>query len=278
MDFHIVDTGLFKLDGGAMFGVVPKSLWSRHVPSDDNNLCNWAARCLLIQDGNRLVLIDTGLGDKQSEKFFGYYFRSGDTDLVQAVSRQGFHPDQVTDVILTHLHFDHVGGAVQLKGDKLQLTFPNARYWSTRGQWNWAANPNPREKASFLRENIEPIEESGQLHFIEPGESPFPGVEFLHVDGHTEKMLLPLINRGGQKFLYAADLLPSAAHIPIAWVMSYDVRPLLTMEEKNSVLERAVDERIVLIFEHDAVYEAATVKRGIKGIEVDQKGRLADFL
>jgi glyoxylase-like metal-dependent hydrolase (beta-lactamase superfamily II) len=278
MNLHVIDTGFFKLDGGAMFGVVPKVLWSKHIAADENNLCNWAARCLLVDEGNRLILIDTGLGDKQSEKFFGYYFRSGEATLYSSILKAGFHPSDVTDVILTHLHFDHVGGAVRRDDDRLVLSFPNAQYWSNSDQWQWANHPNPREKASFLPENILPIQESGHLKFIEKGQSPFKHISFLHVNGHTEQMLLPLIDMNGKKFLFAADLFPSSVHIPIAWVMAYDVRPLLSMEEKKEVLDQVVEEDITLIFEHDATWEAATVKRGERGIIIDTRGKLNEYL
>lgn len=278
MNLHVIDTGFFKLDGGAMFGVVPKMLWSKHIAADENNLCNWAARCLLVEEGNRLILIDTGLGDKQSEKFFGYYFRSGEATLYSSILKAGFHPSDVTDVILTHLHFDHVGGAVRRADDRLVLSFPNAQYWSNSDQWQWANHPNPREKASFLPENILPIQESGHLKFIEKGQSPFKHISFLHVNGHTEQMLLPLIDMNGKKFLFAADLFPSSVHIPIAWVMAYDVRPLLSMEEKKEVLDQVVEEDITLIFEHDATWEAATVKRGERGIIIDTRGKLNEYL
>lgn len=278
MNLHVIDTGFFKLDGGAMFGVVPKVLWSKHIAADENNLCNWAARCLLVEEGNRLILIDTGLGDKQSEKFFGYYFRSGEATLYSSILKAGFHPSDVTDVILTHLHFDHVGGAVRRDDDRLVLSFPNAQYWSNSDQWQWANHPNPREKASFLPENILPIQESGHLKFIEKGQSPFKHISFLHVNGHTEQMLLPLIDMNGKKFLFAADLFPSSVHIPIAWVMAYDVRPLLSMEEKKEVLDQVVEEDITLIFEHDATWEAATVKRGERGIIIDTRGKLNEYL
>lgn len=278
MNLHVIDTGFFKLDGGAMFGVVPKMLWSKHIAADENNLCNWAARCLLVEEGNRLILIDTGLGDKQSEKFFGYYFRSGEATLYSSILKAGFHPSDVTDVILTHLHFDHVGGAVRRDDDRLVLSFPNAQYWSNSDQWQWANHPNPREKASFLPENILPIQESGHLKFIEKGQSPFKHISFLQVNGHTEQMLLPLIDMNGKKFLFAADLFPSSVHIPIAWVMAYDVRPLLSMEEKKEVLDQVVEEDITLIFEHDATWEAATVKRGERGIIIETRGKLNEYL
>ena len=278
MEIHVIDTGFFKLDGGAMFGVVPKVLWNKRIPADENNLCNWAARCLLIEDGARLILIDTGLGDKQSEKFFGYYYRSGEATLLKSIRNAGYHASDITDVILTHLHFDHVGGAVRYENGKPVLTFPNGHYWLSEGQWEWALNPNAREKASFLPENILPLQESGHLNFIENGSSPFENITFIHVDGHTEKMMLPLIEDRGRKYLFAADLIPSSAHVPIAWVMAYDVRPLVTMEEKKVVLEKVLDEQITLIFEHDASFEAASVKMGKKGIEIGESGRLLDFI
>lgn len=278
MNLHIIDTGFFKLDGGAMFGVVPKSLWSRHVPADENNLCNWAARCLLIEDGDRLVLVDTGLGDKQSEKFFGYYFRNGDASLLDSIHKAGFSPADITDVVLTHLHFDHVGGAVKRVAGGFEPTFPNARYWSNAAHWQWATHPNPREKASFLSENILPLEASGQLKFIDEGNSPFTHISFLHVNGHTEQMMLPLINQGERKILFAADLLPSSAHIPLAWVMGYDVRPLLTMEEKQTILTRVLHEEIVIVFEHDATFEAGVLKQGERGVEIAERGLLSDFI
>ncbi len=280
MKLHIIDTGLFKLDGGAMFGVVPKVLWSKRVEADANNLCNWAARCLLIEDGERLILVDTGLGDKQSEKFFGYYYRSGEATLLDSLRRAGFTRTDVTDVILTHLHFDHSGGAVSYNADRTrtELTFPYARYWSNQAHWDWAIRPNPREKASFLTENILPIRESGQLRLVVPGESPFPGIEFIHVNGHTEQMMLPLITTGSGKFLFASDLFPSAAHLPLAWVMGYDVRPLITMEEKEQVLKRVLAEDITLIFQHDAVHEAAVLQWGEKGITVKETAPLGVFV
>lgn len=280
MKIHIIDTGFFKLDGGAMFGVVPKTLWNKHNPADDKNLCSWAMRCLLIEDGKRLILIDTGLGDKQDEKFFGFYDLHGDATLLGSIREKGFSPEQITDVILTHMHFDHVGGAVKYNHDRTQLqtVFPNAKYWSTEKHWQWATNPNPREKASFLKENILPIQESGQLYFIEEGTSPFDHISFIHVDGHTEQMILPVIQYGNQKIIYAADLLPSSFHIPLPWVMSYDVRPLLTMQEKESVLQAAADQNHILLFEHDPLYEAAVVEHTDKGIRIRERGKLGDFL
>lgn len=278
MNLHTIDTGFFKLDGGAMFGVVPRVLWNSHNPADANNLCTWAMRCLLIEEGNRLVLIDTGMGDKQSEKFFSHYEPHGDTTLLQSLGKSGFGAEDVTDVVLTHLHFDHVGGAVVRDKDSLRPAFPNATYWSDADHWRWALHPNPRERASFLRENILPIQESGQLQYIEKGTSPFENVDFIHVNGHTEQMMLPVVRYDGKTIIYAADLIPSAAHVPLAWVMAYDVRPLLTMQEKETVLSRAVEENCILIFEHDPVHEAALVEKTEKGIRIRERGTLRDFV
>jgi glyoxylase-like metal-dependent hydrolase (beta-lactamase superfamily II) len=280
MNLHIIDTGFFKLDGGAMFGVVPKTLWNRHNPSDEKNLCSWAMRCLLIEDGDKLILVDTGLGDKQDEKFFGFYDLHGDAALQSSIRSKGFDLTDVTDVILTHLHFDHVGGAVKYNTDRSLLipTFPNATYWSNEAHWQWAIHPNPREKASFLKENILPIKESGQLRMIERSASPFKNIDFIHVDGHTEQMMLPVISYNNQKIIYAADLIPSSFHIPLPWVMSYDVRPLLTMQEKEQVLQNAVTEKHILLFEHDPLYEAAVVEQTEKGIKIRERGDLSIFI
>lgn len=261
-----------------MFGVVPKVLWNKHNPADEKNLCTWAMRCLLIEDGDRLILIDTGLGDKQDEKFFGHYDLHGDATLLGSIQKAGFQPEDITDVVLTHLHFDHVGGAVFRGANGLQTTFPKATYWSEAGHWQWALHPNPRERASFLHENIIPIEESGQLRYLEPGNSPFENIEFMQVDGHTEHMLLPVIQYRDKTLIYAADLIPSSAHISLPWVMAYDVRPLLTMQEKEQVLHRAAAENCILIFEHDPVYEAAVVEKTEKGIRIKERGSLVNFL
>lgn len=280
MKIHIIDTGFFKLDGGAMFGVVPKVLWNKHNPADEKNLCSWAMRCLLIEDGEKLILVDTGMGNKQDDKFFGYYDLHGEATLHSSIAEKGFSPADITDVFLTHLHFDHVGGAVQFSrdGSRLEPTFANATYWSNEAHWQWATNPNPREKASFLKENILPLQESGQLRFIANGQSPFAGLSFIHVDGHTEQMMLPVIQYKNQKIIYCADLFPSSYHIPIPWIMSYDMRPLQTMEEKQSVLQQAVDEQCILLFEHDPVYEAALVEQTEKGIRIRERGILREFL
>jgi glyoxylase-like metal-dependent hydrolase (beta-lactamase superfamily II) len=279
MIIHTIDTGFFKLDGGAMFGVVPKSIWNKHNPADEKNLCNWAMRCLLIEDGHQLILIDTGLGDKQDDKFFGFYDLNGDATLLSSIRAKGYTPEDITDVILTHLHFDHVGGAVVYDANRnLKPTFPNATYWSTPEHWYSANNPNPREKASFLKENILPIQESGQLKFIEKDTSPFTNISFIHVDGHTEQMILPVIQYQTQKIIYAADLLPSSFHIPLPWVMSYDIRPLLTMQEKFIVLNQAATEKCILIFEHDPFYEAGIVEHTEKGIRILERGNLSNFI
>ncbi|MCU0355382.1 MAG: MBL fold metallo-hydrolase [Cytophagales bacterium] len=281
MRLHVIDTGFFKLDGGAMFGVVPKSLWQKLNPADENNLCTWAMRCLLVETGDRLILVDTGIGDKQDLRFLGFYHLHGEASLLSSIRRAGFTPDDVTDVLLTHLHFDHVGGAVSANPDRTQYfpTFRNARYWSNRQHWQWAVQPNAREKASFLKENILPLQESGQLHWIEENQpSPFPGVELLFVNGHTEAMMLPKIAYNGRTLVYMADLVPSAGHVPIPYVMGYDVRPLLTMDEKTRLLNQAVQENWLLMFEHDPATECATVQSTEKGVRIAEKGDLTAFV
>jgi len=280
MKINIIDTGYFKLDGGAMFGVVPKNLWNKHNPADDKNLCSWAMRCLMIEDGDKLILIDTGLGDKQDDKFFGFYDLHGDATLISSIQKKGYNITDITDVILTHLHFDHVGGAVKYNSDRSMLipTFPNAIYWSNEQHWQWATNPNPREKASFLKENILPLQESGQLKFIDKGISPFNNIDFIHVDGHTEQMMLPVISYNDQKVVYVADLIPSSFHVPLPWIMSYDVRPLLTMQEKENILQKSAEEKYVLLFEHDPIYEAAVVEKTEKGIKILERGDFINFI
>ncbi len=281
MHLYTIDTGFFKLDGGAMFGVVPKTIWQRTNPADENNLCTWAMRCLLIEDSDHLILVDNGIGNKQDAKFLSHYYLHGDANLIDSLHKTGFSAAEVTDVVLTHLHFDHCGGGVQYNASRtgFEFTFPNARYWSTPGHWQWATHPNPREKASFLKENLLPMQESGHLHFIEPGQSsPFTNVDFLFVDGHTEKMMLPRIQYHEKTLVYVADLIPSASHIPIPYVMGYDVRPLLTMEEKTSFLNEAVRENYLLLFEHDPTVECATVAMTEKGIRADRMGTLREFM
>jgi glyoxylase-like metal-dependent hydrolase (beta-lactamase superfamily II) len=272
MKLHVIDTGFFKLDGGAMFGVVPKTLWQRTNPADENNLCTWAMRCLLIEDGDRLILIDNGIGDKQDARFFSHYYLHGEATLEKSLHAAGFSQADVTDVFLTHLHFDHCGGGVKYKNadGALELVFPNATYWSNADHWKWATAPNAREKASFLKENILPMQESGQLKFIDPTQpSPFSQFDIFYADGHTDKMMVPVIPYKGRKVAFMADLLPSAGHIPLPYVMGYDTRPLLTMDEKARFLQTAADENYVLYLEHDAVNECCTVQHTDKGIRLD---------
>jgi len=274
MKLYSVNSGNFKLDGGAMFGVVPKSVWSRTNPADENNMCNWSMRCLLVETNGRLILIDNGLGDKQNEKFFSYYSLHGDDSLEKSFAKYGFTFDDVTDVFLTHMHFDHCGGSIKYTDSnktKLAPTFKNAKYWSNSKHWDWATNPNPREKASFLKENILPIQESGQLNFIDKEGEWLPGFNVLLVNGHTESMMLPLITYKESKVLFCADLLPSVGHLPIPYVMGYDVRPLETLKEKERILQEAVNQNWALFFEHDAVNEACNLintERGIRAKDV----------
>ena len=283
MKLHVINTGYFKLDGGAMFGVVPKSLWQRTNPADENNMCYWALRCLLIEDGNRLMLIDAGIGDKQSEKFFSHYFLYGDTTLSKSLAQKGFHEDDITDVFLSHLHFDHCGGAIQWNTSKngYRPTFKNAKYWSNENHWRWATEPNPREKASFLAENILPIQESGQLEFIERKsdfmENVFPNMGILFVDGHTDSMMIPHILYKGKTVVFMADLLPSVGHIPLPYVMGYDTRPLITMKEKSQFLNHAAQHDYVLFLEHDSVNECCTLHQTEKGIQLNQTFSLSDL-
>ncbi|CAN5220679.1 MBL fold metallo-hydrolase [soil metagenome] len=279
MKLHIIDTGFFKLDGGAMFGTVPKVLWQKINPADQNNLCTWAMRCLLIEQGERLILVDCGIGDKQDDKFFSHYYLHGNDSLISSLHKAGFSADEITDVFLTHLHFDHCGGAVKRSGQKLVTTFKNARYWSNENHWNWATKPNAREKASFLKENILPIIENGQLNFVPTeGSSPFPGIEILYVDGHTEKQMLLKIKIFDKIFVYVADLLPSAGHIPIPYIMGYDIRPLITMQEKMKFLQEAVENEYILIFEHDSGIECCTLKSTEKGVRLNRSFNLAEIL
>jgi glyoxylase-like metal-dependent hydrolase (beta-lactamase superfamily II) len=279
MELFTVDTGFFKLDGGAMFGVVPKSIWSRTNPADDNNLCTWAMRCLLVSEGNRLVLIDTGIGDKQDARFFSHYYLHGEASLEKSLRNLGVHPTDITDVFLTHLHFDHCGGSVKYGSHgQYELTFPRAKYWTNQDHWNWATLPNPREKASFLEENILPLQEHGVLEYLDLSKKAlFPGFDFLTMDGHTDKQMLPKVHYKGRTLVFMADLLPSVGHLPIPYVMGYDTRPLLTLQEKQSFLEEAVRENYLLFFEHDAVHECCTVKMTEKGVRVDQTFRLDEL-
>ncbi len=280
MELHVVNTGFFKLDGGAMFGVVPKSLWTRTNPADEKNLCTWAMRSLLVTDGDRIILIDNGIGDKQDAKFFSHYYLHGDDSLEKSLNSIGVGFDEVTDNFLTHLHFDHCGGGVKYGVDQssYQMTFPNAHYWSNEDHWKWATEPNPREKASFLKENILPMQESGHLKFVEPKEaSKYLGFDVITADGHTDKQMLPKIKYKGHTLVYMADLLPSVGHIPLPYVMGYDTRPLLTMQEKAAFLEEAAREKYILVLEHDPVNECCTVKMTEKGVRLDQTFRLDEI-
>jgi glyoxylase-like metal-dependent hydrolase (beta-lactamase superfamily II) len=272
MNLFTIDTGFFKLDGGAMFGVVPKTIWNKSNPADGNNLCTWAMRCLLIEDGKRLILVDTGIGNKQDEKFFSHYYLHGDATMDSSLAAKGFHRDDITDVFLTHLHFDHVGGAVVRDGDRLLPAFKNATYWSTQKHWDWAVNPNDREKASFLKENILPIQESGQLKFIEniDGVNFTDNIKVKFAYGHTEAMMLPLINYKGKQILYMADLLPSVGHLPMPYVMAYDMFPLKTLTEKKIILGEALQNEYILYLEHDAVNECCTLSQTEKGIRLGE--------
>lgn len=278
MKLHAIETGFFKLDGGAMFGVVPKSIWNKTNPADSNNMCTWGNRLLLIEESNRLMLVDTGLGDKQTEKFFSYYYLHGDATLDKSLTSLGFERNDITDVILTHLHFDHCGGAIVREGEKLSPAFKNANFWSNADHWAWATTPNPREKASFLKENILPIQESGQLKFVEGIENPFgKDISIRYANGHTEAMMLPQIKYKGKTVLYMADLLPSVGHIPIPYVMGYDVRPLVTMEERNTYWNEIVDNEYILFFEHDPINECCTLQHTEKGIRVKDIFKLSDI-
>jgi len=279
MKLHVIHTGMFKLDGGAMFGVVPKSIWNKLNPADEYNLCTWAMRCLLIEDGNKLILIDTGIGDKQSEKFFRHYHLHGNYSLLSSIKAKGFHPDDITDVFHTHLHFDHCGGGVRYKDQerrKFEMVFKNARYWTNLEHWEWAIHPNQREKASFLKENLLPMQESNQLAYVEGKE--FNAFDIIYVNGHTDKQMLPLIKYKEKKIVFVADLLPSTAHIPLPYVMSYDTRPLLTLQEKDKFLRAAADGEYVLFFEHDPFYECATVEHGEKGVQLKEVFSLNEIL
>jgi len=279
MKLYTIDTEYFKLDGGAMFGVVPKSIWNKLNPADENNMCSWAMRCLLIEDGNKLVLIDNGLGNKQDAKFFSYYYLHGNSTLHSSLAKHGFHKDDITDVILTHLHFDHCGGSVDCVDGKLVPAFKNATYWSNERHWNWAIKPNEREKASFLKENILPIQEYGQLKFIpgEEGYQLFDNVKIRFVNGHTDAMMLPQINYNGRTVVYMADLLPATFHIPLPYVMAYDMFPLTTLQEKRSFLTEALANDYLLYFEHDPVTECCTLQQTERGIREKEKFSLQEI-
>lgn len=294
MKLYTIETGYFKLDGGAMFGVVPKTIWQKINPSDENNLCNWAMRCLLIEDGNRLILIDNGIGNKQDAKFFSHYYLNGDDSLDKSLAKYGFHRDDITDMFLTHLHFDHCGGSIISEGDKLVPAFKNATYWSNKKHWEWAVHPNDREKASFLKENILPIEESGQLKFINDDsltknetttqnsklktQNFSSNISVRFVNGHTEAMMLPQIKYKDKTIVYMADLLPSAGHIPIPYVMAYDMFPLTTLNEKKSFLKEAAENNYILFFEHDPQIECCDLQMTEKGIRPKNTFKLEEII
>jgi len=287
MKLYSINTGYFKLDGGAMFGVVPKSIWNKINPADENNMCSWALRSLLIEDGKKLILIDTGMGSKQDARFFSHYYLHGDDTLDKSLAKYGFHPDDITDVFLTHLHFDHCGGSILKEGEKLVPAFKNAKYWSNEQHWKWAINPNDREKASFLKENILPIQESGRLQFINVAgmdevrlvETSFAeNFSIRFVNGHTKAMMLPQLRYKEQTIVFMADLLPSQGHIPIPYVMAYDMYPLTTLNEKKSFLKEAVENNYILFFEHDPVHECCGLQQTEKGIRPKDFFKLEEII
>jgi glyoxylase-like metal-dependent hydrolase (beta-lactamase superfamily II) len=298
MNLYSINTGYFKLDGGAMFGVVPKSIWNKLNPADENNLCSWAMRSLLIEDGNRLILIDNGIGNKQDAKFMGHYYLHGNDSLDKSLAAHGFHKDDITDVILTHLHFDHCGGSIEKQDDLFVPAFKNATFWSNEAHWQWATQPNDREKASFLKENILPIQESGQLKFMNdwfkknlemPGwhmtvDGRLPEVHFTdhisirYVSGHTESMMLPQISYNNKTIVYMADLIPAAAHLPLPYVMAYDMFPLTTLNEKKSFLTEAAQNNYILFFEHDPTIECCTLQQTERGVRMKESYKLAELL
>ena len=280
MELYSINTGYFKLDGGAMFGVVPKIIWQQSNPADDSNLCSWAMRSLLVVNGDRRILIDNGMGDKQSQKFFSYYYLHGDDSLVKSLAKYGFTPDDITDNVLTHLHFDHAGGGVVKSedGQSYETLFKNATFWVSKTQWENAIDPNEREKASFFDENLLPMQQSGQLAFIEQEGEIFPDFHVRIFNGHTKGQIIPYINYRGRTFVYGADLLPSTGHIPLPYIMSYDMEPLTTLQEKKSFLNEAADKNYILFFEHDYYHECCTLKHTPKGVRLDKAFMLNDFI
>ena len=280
MKLYTIDTGYFKLDGGAMFGVVPKVLWSRTNPSDEKNLCPWAMRSLLIEEGNRLILIDNGIGEKQDDKFLRHYYLHGDVSLNLSLKKHGFTNDDITDVFLTHLHFDHCGGSVKWNDDRtgFEMAFKNAKYWSNKKHWDHALNSNYRERASFLKDNIMPIKESGHLNFVDRESGFLDFLSILFVDGHTESQMIPQIQYNDKTIIFAADLLPSTGHIPLAYVMGYDIQPLITLDEKGKFLLEAADKKYVIFLQHDNYNECCTVKHSEKGVVLDKVFKLSDIL
>ena len=280
MKLYTIDTGFFKLDGGAMFGVVPKVLWSRTNPADENNLCPWAMRSLLIEDGNRLILIDNGIGDKQDDKFLKHYYLHGDVNLHSSLAKCGFSADDVTDVFLTHLHFDHCGGSVQWNKDRsgFEMAFKNAKYWSNKEHWQCATEPNNREKASFLKENLIPIQESGHLNFVEKEGGLFNDFNTLFVNGHTQAQIIPYITYKDKTIVFSADLFPSTGHIPLSYVMGYDTKPLVTLTEKEKFLKEAADKEYILFLQHDNYNECCTLQQTEKGVRLKDTFSLNEIL
>jgi len=279
MELYKIETENLRLDGGAMFGVVPKVLWNKVYPADEKNLCNWSVRCLLIVDGDRKILIDNGMGDKQDEKFFKHYYLNGEGNLYTSLEKAGFSTDEITDVVLTHLHFDHCGGSVRYnENQELVTTFSNAKYWVSEAQWKWAVDPNRREKASFLKENILPIKQQGQLHLIEEEGELFPNFEIQLYNGHTDGQVIPIINYNGKKIAFMADLVPSVANIPMPWIPAYDTKPLVSLEDKKKFFKRAIEENYTLFFQHDLYHECCTLKDSPKGAIVEETFTLKDFI
>ncbi|MCK9290483.1 MAG: MBL fold metallo-hydrolase [Bacteroidales bacterium] len=280
MKLYPIETGNFKLDGGAMFGVVPKVLWQKVYPADENNLCNWAMRCLLVVDGDRRILIDNGIGSKQDENWLRHYYLNGDDSLEKSLAAAGYIPEDITDMVLTHMHFDHCGGSVNWNADKtgFELGFPNATYWTSRQQYEWATHPNRREEASFLKENILPIKESGKLNLIDKEGEYIPNITFKLFEGHTAGQLIPHINYHGRTVVFMADLLPSTAHVPMPWIMAYDTRPLETLKDKERFFREALADDYVLFLEHDLYHEACTLEQTPKGARVKASGKLAELI
>lgn len=278
MQLYKIETGNLKLDGGAMFGVVPKSIWQKAYPADENNLCNWSMRCLLITDGDRKILIDNGIGDKQDEKFLKHYHLNGDDTLEKSLAKHGLTKDDITDMVLTHLHFDHCGGSIEKVGDnEYKPAFKNATYWVSKPQWAWATHPNRREKASFLKENIFPIEESGQLNLVENEGEIMPNINVKFYNGHTDGQMIPFINCNGKTVVFMADLLPSAAHVPMPYIMAYDTKPLVTLKDKESFFMEAIENNLILFLEHDLYNECCTLENTEKGPQVKETFKLEDI-
>ncbi len=280
MQLKTIHAGNFKLDGGAMFGVVPKSIWNGLNAADENNLCNWAMRCLLVEDGNRIILIDNGIGDKQSQKFFGYYHLNGEDNLEKSLNKAGVGLDDITDVVLTHLHFDHCGGSLKWNSGKtfLEPTFKNATYWSQQQHWDHATSPNPREIPSFLKENFEPLVLSNQLKMVGDDLKISENIKVRLVNGHTEQMMCPVINYKEKILVFMADLIASSAHVPVHYVMAYDIRPLDTMKEKAAFLQEAVDRDYTLFFEHDLQVECGKVVQTERGFKLGETFKLETFI